>query len=83
MANGLDDILVRYNHDEQLPRSTNGGGFAPLGIIAESDLDLAVALCGKFEEVLDAVRARARARHSPPKTGLQQSVIEAGKNKLH
>jgi hypothetical protein len=58
--------LGRYpcplNHDERLPRPSNGGGFAPLGIIAHSDLDLAVTLCSKFEQVLYAERTSKKKR---------------------
>lgn len=66
--------LGRYpcplNHDDRLPRTTTSGGFAPLGATTAGDLDLALALCGRFEQVLEADRTRGRSRHPPPNPGL-------------
>ena len=59
------------NHDERLPRPTDGGGFAPLDVIADSDLDLVLALCGRFEQILDAectrilIDRKRRKKNSP------------------
>lgn len=44
------------NHEERLPRPTEGGGFAPLGGHAGSDFDLALTVCERFERILYAER---------------------------
>lgn len=58
------------NHEDHLPRTTPGGGFAPLGGIYGSDLNLAVDLCARFKQILDDERARAllkkRAQQGAP-----------------
>ena len=68
--------LGRYpcplSHEERLPRTTTGGGFAPVGGFNSGDLDLALALCSRFEQVLDAARTKAHARPQPPNPALQR-----------
>jgi len=47
-------------HEDRLPRPTDGGGFASPDLNADTDLDLALSLCGKFEQILDAERAEKK-----------------------
>lgn len=48
-------------HDQRLPRTTDGGGFAPLGGASNTDMTKAQDVYHRWEQILDAEIAAARS----------------------